>query len=177
MSDILNKIPASRGIRTVPPGEGKAFDFGPVHFKWKVRSEDSSHSFTMFELDLAPDEGVDLHSHPSPETFYVLEGSVTFYRVVDGEQETIICGTGTTVIIPPNALHALFNESEQMCRLLDVSTPSHQAFFDVMLDEDKRDPFANHTPQDARKRAASIARHYDMYLAPYDVKKKSEVQP
>ena len=73
MKDILNVIPAQERVRAIKQDEGKPFDLGPVHFRWKVRGEDSAHTYTMFELNLAPGGGVDLHSHPSPETFYVLE--------------------------------------------------------------------------------------------------------
>jgi quercetin dioxygenase-like cupin family protein len=154
MNDVLNTIPAKQGVRTVAPGEGERFDFGAVHFNWKVRSEDSSHCYTVFELDLAPGEGVDLHSHPAPETFYVLEGNMTFYRIVDGAQDTVTCGSGTTVIIPPNALHALFNLSRERCRLLDIATPAHQSFFDVVLAEDRRQPFKGQAPEESMRRAA-----------------------
>jgi quercetin dioxygenase-like cupin family protein len=56
-------------VRAIKQDEGKPFDLRPVHFRWKVRGEDSAHTYTMFELNLAPGGGVDLHGHPSPETF------------------------------------------------------------------------------------------------------------
>lgn len=49
----------------------------------------------MFELTLAHGHGVDLQSHPSPETLYVLNGPVSFFRVVNGEQETVTVHNGT----------------------------------------------------------------------------------
>ena len=69
---------------------------------------------------------MDLHSHPSPETFDVFEGEVTFFRITNGEQEALVCDEGTTVMIPPNALHALFNKSDNnaacwMSQLLPIS--------------------------------------------------------
>src|SRR5271165_301863 len=125
MKDILNVLSAQEGVRAIKQGEGKPFDLGPVHFRWKVRAEDSAYAYTMFELNLASGGGVDLHSHASPETFYVLEGEITFFHIDRGEQEAVVFGEGTTVMIPPNALHALFNKSDQQCRLLNVSTASN----------------------------------------------------
>jgi quercetin dioxygenase-like cupin family protein len=176
MKDILNKIPAQEGVRAVRPDEGKPFDLGPVHFRWKVRSEDSAHTYTMFELHLAPGGGVDLHSHASPETFYVLEGEMTFFRVTNGAQEAIVCGPGTTIVIPPNALHALFNKSEKDCRLLDVSTSSHQGFFDAVEQACRQNDFTSMEPSAAARRVSEIARLNEMYLAPYDVNTGKEVK-
>ncbi|AXC10081.1 putative conserved protein, contains double-stranded beta-helix domain [Acidisarcina polymorpha] len=175
MKDILNLIPAQEGVREIKPNEGKPFDLGPVHFRWKVRSEDSAHTYTMFELHLAPGGGVDLHSHASPETFYVLEGEATFFRITKGVQEAVLCGPGTTIVIPPNALHALFNKSDKDCRLLDVSTGSHQDFFDSVQKADRAENFAAMKPKVAAHRLSEIARENEMYLAAYDVNTEREV--
>jgi hypothetical protein len=40
--------------------------------------------------------------------FYVPEGKGTFFRITGGEQEMVRCEAETTVIIPPNAVRALF---------------------------------------------------------------------
>jgi quercetin dioxygenase-like cupin family protein len=170
METFSNMIPAREGMKAVAPDMGAAFDLGDVHFKWKVRSEDSAHHYTVFELTLAPGQGVHLHSHASPETFYVLEGTVDFFRLNGGVLEAIPCGTGTTVNIPPNALHAMFNQSDKRARLLDVSTPAHQAFFDAVSMADKQHAFERLKPKEALLRMMEIASQHDMYLAPYDVR-------
>jgi quercetin dioxygenase-like cupin family protein len=176
MKSILNRIPAQEGVRIIKPEEGIPFDLGPVHFQWKVRGEDSAHCYTIFELKLAPGGGVDLHSHASPETFYVLEGEVTFFRITNGEQEPIVCSKGATVMIPPNALHAVFNKSDNNCRVLDVATASHQYFFDAVTQADQQEPFDSLAPKVAARRVSEIARQNEMYLAPYDVNTGEEVK-
>jgi len=176
MKDIFNMIPAQEGVGAIKRGEGKPFDLGPVHFKWKVRGEDSAHTYTMFELNLAPGGGVDLHCHSCPETYYVLEGEVTFFHITNGEQETLVCDEGTTVMIPPNALHALFNKGHNHCRLLDVSTATHQYFFDSVAKADQQENFGSLEPNTVFRRLSEIARDNEMYLAPYDVNTGMEVK-
>jgi quercetin dioxygenase-like cupin family protein len=176
MKEILNVIPAPEGVRAIKQGEGEPFDLGPVHFRWKVRGEDSAHTYTMFELNLAPRGGVDLHSHSTPETFYVLDGEATFFHITNGEQAALVCNEGTTVMIPPNALHALFKKSDNNCRLLDVSTASHQYFFDSVAQADRQENFGSLEPKTVVRRLSEIARKNEMYLAPYDVNPGMEVK-
>jgi predicted ATPase len=55
-----------------------------------------AYSYAIFELALAPGGGVDLHSHPSLEAFYVLDDEIAVFRIVNGEQTAIVCRAGTT---------------------------------------------------------------------------------
>ena len=88
-------------------------------------------------------ETVPLHSHASAEAFCVLTGTIEFFRVVAGEQDRICCETGALMIVPPNALHALRNNTSQRGRLLGISTQLHRAFFDAVVAADKRRTFAS----------------------------------
>jgi len=170
MQSMINSIPAAEGITTIAAGKGAPFDFGDVHFEWKVRTDDSAHHYTMFELTLGPDQGIHLHSHPSPETFYVLEGIVNFFRVENNVLENVKCTVGTTVNIPPNALHALFNQSDQRVRLLDVSTPSHQAFFDAVSKAHAERVFDELDQRAVMEKMTEIGRQHEMHLVPFDVR-------
>ena len=58
------------------------------------------------------------------ETFYVLEGDVTFFA---GEQRQR-ASAGSVVHVPKGTPHGFRVESETM-RMLDVTTPQHTAFF------------------------------------------------
>jgi hypothetical protein len=58
-------------------------------------------------------EAVPLHSHASAEAFCVLTGTIEFFRVVAGEQDRMCCETGALMIVPPNAFHALRNNTSQ----------------------------------------------------------------
>lgn len=168
MSETL-QLPASEGVRLVKAGQGQAFDLDMVHFNWKVRREDSSFQYTVFEACFAQEEGVDLHSHPSPETFYVLEGRMTFYYFEGGQLRATPLGAGETITLAPNALHALFNREAKNTRLLNISTVSHQEFFDAMTKANAQRAFASMPKEEARAMIQSIAADSEMFLAPFGV--------
>jgi predicted metal-dependent enzyme (double-stranded beta helix superfamily) len=91
MSEALQKIPAEEGVRRVGAGEGEKFDIAGAHLMWKVKALDSAYQFSVCEMTLAPGEGVPVHSHTSAEAFYVLTGTVDFYRVNAGKEDWLNC--------------------------------------------------------------------------------------
>jgi quercetin dioxygenase-like cupin family protein len=169
MSSTLQKIPAIEGARKVVPGEGERFDVAGAHLTWKVKGEDSSYAFSVCEQVLAPGEGVPLHSHSSPEAFYVLEGDVDFFRILKGKEGWVRCEVGSTMILPPNSLHAFYNRSPEPCRLLGISTQLHQTFFDAVIRADKKEPFSAQPLAEAMARVAEIGLQHNMYFPPYTV--------
>ena len=67
-----------------------------------------------------------LHSQPEDdETFYVLEGDLTFY-LEDGLP--LAASAGSFVHLPAGTAHAYRVDSET-ARVLNVTTPQHEAFF------------------------------------------------
>lgn len=80
MNTLFQKIPATEGVRRVAPSEGEKFDIAGAHLTWKAKGEDTGYSFSICVQDLAPGEAVPLHSHASPEAFYVLSGAADFFR-------------------------------------------------------------------------------------------------
>lgn len=170
MNTALENIPATEGVRKVEPGEGEAFDVAGAHLTWKVKAEDSGYAFSVCEQTLAPGEGVPLHSHSSPEVFYILAGRAEFFRIVAGREDWMHCEKGSTVILPPNSLHAFYNRSSEPCRVLGISTQLHQSFFDAVAGADQKEPFSTLSPAKAMARVAQIGLRHNMYFAPYDVK-------
>ena len=142
MSGALQHIPATEGARKIAPGEGEHFDVAGGHLTWKVKGEDSGYAFSVCEQTLAPGEGVPLHSHPFPEVFYILGGQTDFFRIVDGKEDWIRCESGSTMILPPNSLHAFYNRSPEPCRMLGISTQLHQTFFDAVAPADQNESFS-----------------------------------
>ena len=68
--------------------------------------------------------------------------------------------------LPPNALHAFCNNTAEPCRVLGISTPLHQAFFDAVADNDKEMPFASLPFSEAMAQIAKIGAKHNMYFAP-----------
>lgn len=169
MSHLLQTIPTSECARKVEPGDGQRFDVAGAHLTWKVRGEDTGYAFSVCEQDLAPGEGVPLHSHPYAEVFYILDGPVDFFRVVNGKEDWIRCETGSTMILSGNTLHAFCNKASRTCRVLGISTQLHQAFFDAVERADRDLPFSSLPPSDVMTRVAKIGARYNVQFAPYDV--------
>ena len=169
MSDLLQNVPVTEGARKVEPGKGQRFDVAGAHLTWKARGEDTGYVFSVCEQDLAPGEGVPFHRHPYAEVFYIVEGPVDFFRVVNGKEDWIRCETGSTMILSSNTLHAFYNKGAKPCRVLGISTQLHQAFFDAVEAADKDLPFSSLPPLDAMVRVARIGSQYNMHFVPYDV--------
>lgn len=74
------------------------------------------------------------------------------------------------MILPPNSLHAFSNKTSEPCRLLGISTPSHQAFFDAVATADKSKPFASLSFPEAM-RVDQIGAQHNFYFAPVEVSK------
>ena len=174
MNTLFQKIPAIEGVRKVGRGEGERFDIAGAHLTWKAKGNDTGFAFSICEQTLAPGQGVPLHSHTAPEAFYVLSGAADFFRVVDGEEDRIPCEAGDLVILPSNALHAFYNRTSESCRLLGISTQSHQAFFDAVASGDKKKPFASLPLPEAMQLVAQIGTQHNFYFAPVDVSKSVE---
>ena len=67
-----------------------------------------------------------LHSQPQDdETFYLLEGNLTFYL---GDGRPLRASFGATVHVPRGAAHAYRVESKT-ARMLVLTTPQHERFF------------------------------------------------
>ena len=101
----------------------------------------------------------------------MLAGAAGFFRLVDGKEDWIRCETGDLMILPPNALHAFYNKTSEPCRVLGISTPLHQAFFDAIADSDKKTPFASLPFPEMMAQIAQIGAKHNMYFAPVDVSK------
>lgn len=80
-----------------------------------IYSEKSSISF----LDLPPYSRIPMHHHENEQIGVVLEGEIE-YTIGD---ETVLCHTGMTFVVPPNVHHAAVVVSKKPAKLLDVFTP------------------------------------------------------
>jgi mannose-6-phosphate isomerase-like protein (cupin superfamily) len=85
-----------------------------------LRSEQSAGALSVIENAVpARWEGPPLHCHEFDETFYVLDGELTF-QVQD---ELLTAGPGELVFAPGGVAHTLANGGEAPARYLLVCTP------------------------------------------------------
>jgi quercetin dioxygenase-like cupin family protein len=109
------------------PEDGEAF-WGLDNSLWslKATAEQTGGRFSLIE-EIAPrGEGTPLHVHrEDDETFYVLEGELTFY--LDNEQP-IPASAGSFVHIPGGVVHA-FKVDSETARYLIITTLQHERFY------------------------------------------------
>jgi quercetin dioxygenase-like cupin family protein len=106
--------------------EGEAFwGFGSL-WTIKASAEQTGGRYSLIE-ELAPrSEGTPLHVHrEDDETFYVLEGELTFY--LDDDQP-VAASAGSFVHIPGGVVHA-FKVDSETARYLIITTPQHERFY------------------------------------------------
>jgi mannose-6-phosphate isomerase-like protein (cupin superfamily) len=85
-----------------------------------LRSEQSNGEVSVIETAPAPGVGPPLHAHDFDETFYVMEGELTF-RVRD---ELVKIGAGEIAFVPRGVPHTFANLSGAPARQLIVCTPA-----------------------------------------------------
>ena len=106
--------------------EGEAFwGFGSL---WTIKApaERTGGRFSLIEELASRGAATPLHIHrEDDETFYVLEGELTFY--LDDDQP-IPATAGSFVHVPGGAAHAFRVDSETACYLI-ITTPQHERFY------------------------------------------------
>jgi quercetin dioxygenase-like cupin family protein len=92
----------------------------------RVSGEVSGGQFSLSEQIGPRGIATPFHSQrDDPETFFVLEGEMTFY-MSDGSP--ISATAGDTIFIPAGQAHA-FEVTSENARWLNLTTPNHEAFF------------------------------------------------
>ena len=108
------------------PAQGEAFwGFGSL-WTIKASAEQTGGRFSLIE-ELAPGgAATPLHVHrEDDETFYVLEGELTFYL---DEGQPLAAPAGSFVHIPGGVVHA-FQVDSETARYLIITTPQHESFY------------------------------------------------
>jgi mannose-6-phosphate isomerase-like protein (cupin superfamily) len=112
-------------VVVVRPGEGH--HVGNVELL--ARTTDTPR-FNFSVITKQPGDGPPLHVHPGEDdAFYILEGEV----VMIVEDEEIVVGPGTFVLVPPGVAHTFANRTDTVARIVNVHAP---AGFDLRLEED-----------------------------------------
>jgi quercetin dioxygenase-like cupin family protein len=97
----------------------------------KLDGDQTGGAFSVQEAVLPRGAAPPLHSHPQSETFYVLDGEVTFWLVApdDASDASWVdtpagrCSAGATVLAPAGVAHTFRVESDT-ARMLYLSTPA-----------------------------------------------------
>ncbi len=114
---------ALRRFPHIPAGAGEAYTIIGELITFKVTNAHTDGKFTVVELLAQPGGGPPLHTHPSSESFTILEGEFEFTGLEDGEPFTIRAAPGDTVFIPGDAPHAYTAVGDRPGRTMLVFTP------------------------------------------------------
>src|SRR5215212_3099864 len=112
-----------RRFSHVPAGAGEAYAILGELRTFKVTNADTGGRFTVVELLAQPGGGPPLHTHPSSESFTILEGEFAFSGFDGGEPFTVRAAPGDTVYIPGGAPHTYAAVGDRPGRTMLVLTP------------------------------------------------------
>jgi quercetin dioxygenase-like cupin family protein len=91
-----------------------------LHSSILLRTEDSEDAVSLVEITVpARWEGPPLHHHAFDETFYVLEGELTFQL----DEQLATPAAGELIFAPRDRAHTLTNLADRAARYLLVCTP------------------------------------------------------
>lgn len=130
---------------------------GMIH-RLLVTGKDTDETYSVTEIEVAPQAGVPMHRHPGLEAFYVLEGSFAF-QVGD---TTLTGQRGDYVTIPPMVFHIWKNVGEANGRVLCLLVPGgmEQMFIEGShLVTDRAAPPLAPTPADVALTTQAALRH------------------
>ena len=120
----------SEQVMIKDPTEGRTIGIVGDIYRFLATSEETGGRYSMFEATVLPGGGPPPHIHRrEDETFYVLEGEITF-QVGD---ERRVAKSGTFVHMPIGNLHAFKNETNQPAKMLISFAPAglEEMFFEV----------------------------------------------
>lgn len=108
------------------PDQGEALWFFGSLVTVKASPGQTGAEFSLTEQLLPGGQATPLHSQPDDdETFYVLEGQITFYLE---QGQPLVASSGAVVHVPKGVAHAYRVDSET-ARILNLTTPQHEGFF------------------------------------------------
>ena len=114
---------AVRRFPYVPSGTGETYDVIGELLTFKVTPAQTNETFAVVELLTQPGGGPPLHTHPSAESFTILEGVFEFTGLDDGTPYTIRATPGDTLFIPGGAPHTYKAVGSTPGKTLLVFTP------------------------------------------------------
>ena len=102
------------------PGEGRDYDMGPMKAIFKADGEETSKQYTISEWWLEPhSQGPGAHSHPEDDTFFVIEGTMSFLL----GDHWVDARAGSFILAPGGVTHDFENRSDERAGILNFSAP------------------------------------------------------
>jgi quercetin dioxygenase-like cupin family protein len=112
-------------VTHTPAGHGPHhLMLGTVAVSRLAGGDQTAGAFALLELTGRPDSGPGPHVDPWRETFYVVDGELTFRVEQDSAVRTIVAGSGDAVSIPSGTGHAFRVTSGGPARYLILGTPA-----------------------------------------------------
>ena len=112
----------SRTPVVLGPGEGRAYEMGPLSATFKADGTETGGQYSISEWWLEPHtKGPGPHSHAEDDVFYVLAGTMSV--MVDTEWTD--APAGSFVLVPANVTHDFENRGHERAGMLNVSAPGN----------------------------------------------------
>lgn len=133
LSDKSDSPP--RGALVRKPGQGRTVAVVGDVYRFLATGDETDGKFAMWEALVPPGGGPPPHVHSrEEESFYVLEGEITFrYHTDDGAEKTLVAGPGMFAAMPIGVPHSFKNERATPAKMILSVAPAglEQMFFDV----------------------------------------------
>lgn len=150
------------GMHAVAASEGDAIWFNGALQNVKLPGEWSDDALSLVEVTSTEGRATGLHTDPSHETFYILDGELLFH--VDGEEHP--ARAGETVAIRRGVPHAFLIVSET-ARFLVMNTPGTQErFFRAGGEPALNRDFAAAPPPNLERTMAAAKKYGIKFLGP-----------
>ena len=108
---------ASPVIRSAQQAEQRWFFGGGVH-SWLAKAEETAGAFLLFSDVMDKGKRTPLHTHPSDESLYVVDGEILVH--LDGHEHTLRAGG---LVIAPRAVPHAFLVLSETATMLTLHTP------------------------------------------------------
>ncbi len=142
---------------------GGVLGLGQQPLGLKVTAEQTGGRFSLIEEVAPRGEGTPLHVHrEDDETFYVLEGELTFY--LDSGQP-MPAPAGSFVHIPGGVVHA-FKVDSEIARYLIITTLQHERFYRAISEPAQSRTLPPQRPLDMEKVEAAAQEYGVEALGP-----------
>jgi quercetin dioxygenase-like cupin family protein len=120
----------SKEIVVRKPNEGRTITVVGDVYRFLAVSDDTNGTYALWEAIVLPGGGPPPHVHSrEEESFYVLEGEITF----SFEEERLVASAGTFANVSVGTLHSFKNETNRPAKMLISVAPVglEQMFFEA----------------------------------------------